>query len=371
MLLSLLGLLLVMLALWVIWLLTDGMCALIARLRIEARQQRANKPLRLIVQERLDITNGLFRLVLARADRKRLPAFQPGQYLTVCVPAGAEGRQVSRRYSLAAWEAKPHEYRLGIKRADKGQVSVWLHAHARPDTVIEVLPPAGDFVLRRRDCEVVLVAGGIGLTPMAAMVDALMQRRSQNQRVWLFHAARQLEELVDFDHYVAMARSLPNFHYRPYLSKPPADWSGGLGRLDAQTLMRELAAPAEAEYYLCARQDMMEALAQGLTTAGISPAAVHWESFGGAVENPDRAEYQVSIAGHGCRTFQNHPSLLNALESWGLPVKAECRTGTCGACLIDIHSGQVRQRQTPVVDVPPGSVLACCVVPKTDIEIVL
>ena len=88
-LLALLGLL-AGLALWVAWLLADGVRALLARRRIEARRKRASTPLRLIVQQRRDHGHGLFGLVLARADRKCLPAFQPGQYLRLaCLPGPA------------------------------------------------------------------------------------------------------------------------------------------------------------------------------------------------------------------------------------------------------------------------------------------
>lgn len=287
------------------------------------------------------------------------------------MPAGAGGEQLRRRYSLAAWEASPREYQLGIRCVEGGRVSAWLHAHAHPGSEVEVPPPAGEFVLQRRGGDVVLVAGGIGLTPMAAMVDALRARCGANTQVWLFHAARNRAELVDYARYADLGRSRPGFHYRPFLSAPHAEWSGGRGRLDVDLLMRELATPAAAQYYLCASREMMEQLAQGLTAAGVPPSAVHWESFGAAGANADMTKYRVSIAGHGSHAFRGEPSLLHALEAWGVPVKAECRTGSCGACRVAVRNGQMRLCQTQEVEVPPGSVLACCAVPESDIEIVL
>lgn len=362
---ALLGLMLAALALWVLWLLADGVRTIVQRRRIEARQRFARTPLRLVVKARTDHTPELFGLTFTHPNGKRLPAFLPGQFLTVRIPG-----DVSRRYSLAAWQPRPREYRLGIRCVEGGRVSAWLYEHAQPGTDIEVLPPAGEFVLKEGAGDVVLVAGGIGLTPMAAMVDAL-KRRGGKHEVWLFHAAREVEELVDFDEYSELDRSLPWFHYRPWLSRPPADWTGGTGRLNPEILMREPNSPLSAAYYLCARQEMMDELSTGLEALGVPPEAVHLESFGGAGANQDTAEYRVSIAGHGCRTFQGQPSLLHALESWGVPVEADCRSGTCGACRIQLRQGEVRFCQPQGMDLPARHTLACCAVPASDMEIAL
>lgn len=159
MILWLLGLATAAFILWVLWLLFDGLRALLARRAAEARKRAAREPLPLVVTTRQDATPELFQLTLARKDGKRLPRFRAGQYLTVRTPAGL------RRYSLAAWAARPRAYRLGIRRVEGGAVSGWLHANALEGTVLEVLPPAGDFVLESGAEEVVLVAGASASPP--------------------------------------------------------------------------------------------------------------------------------------------------------------------------------------------------------------
>ncbi len=362
MMLGLLGLATAAFTLWVLWLLADGLRALLSRRALERRKRAARTPLRLVVSARQDITPELFRLTLVRPDGRRLPHFRAGQYLTVRTPAGA------RRYSLAAWTARPRAYHLGIRRIEGGQVSGWLHEHAQPGRSIEVLPPAGNFVFEPGADEVVLVGGGIGLTPLAAMVDAWLAKPFG--RLWLYHAARHEAELIDQTRYTELERTCPGFHYRPILSRPAEDWPGGKGRLSAADLIRELADPADAHYYLCARQDMMDALFTGLVDLGVPDAAIHRESFGSAA-NSDKGEYRVDVIGHGSLVFRGEPSLLHALEAWGVPVQSDCRAGECGTCGITVVDGAVRSCQPARISMPPGRTLACCAVPASDLRISL
>jgi ferredoxin-NADP reductase len=372
MILGLLGLASAAFAVWVVWLLVDGIRALLNRRRLEGGKRAARAPLRLVVTARADHTPELFSLTLARADGKRPPRFLPGQYLTVRLPAEDGQSPVARRYSLSAWSPRPRAYRLGIRRVEGGKVSGWLHAHARPGTALEVLPPAGEFVLQPDSGETVLVGGGIGLTPMAAMVDALSHKPAG--RVWLFHATRQAGELVGQPGYAELERAAHWFCYRPTLSRPGADWSGGRGRLSAVDLTRELADPAAAHYYLCARQEMMDELAAGLAEQGVPNRHIHRESFGGG-DNTDARAYKVQVGGQGLHVFQGEPSLLHAMEAWGIPVEADCRAGDCGACRMRLKRGELRECQAPTPDarrhLGAGQFLACCVAPATDLEIEL
>lgn len=364
--LYLLGLATLALVVFVLWWLADGVRALLVRLRLELRRRPTRTPMKLVVAAREDLTDELFRLTLVRADGKRLPRFRGGQYLTVRTPAGA------RRYSLAAWTARPRQYQLGIRKMVRGQVSGWLHTHACPGLELEVMSPAGDFVLGPVAGEVVLVGGGIGLTPLAAMVDMLVH--SSAGRVWLFHAARHQSELISFADYTELDRNCHWFNYRPCLSRPDADWAGLRGHLTAADLTRELADPACAHFYLCARQEMMDDLALGLAALGVPVAHIHRESFGGTA-TACKGEYKVAIAGHGEYTFRGEPSLLHALETWGMPIEADCRAGECGACRVRLRTGELRACQAVCDPLRPrlraGEFLACSVIPGTDLEIEL
>ncbi len=358
-----LGLAAALLAAFVLWLLADGVLTMQARRHMEAKRRAARTPLKLLVKAREDITPGLFRLTLARADGRKLPRFRAGQYLTVHTPAG------TRRYSLAAWTPQPKEYCLIIRKVVGGRVSTWLYEHAQLGSEVEALPPAGDFVLQPGIGETVLVGGGVGFTPLAAMVEALARKPAG--RVWLFHTARHRAELIGYEHYAQLDRTTHWFRYRPCLSRPDPDWTGLRGRLTAADLMRELTGTTTAaHYYLCARREMMDELAAGLAAQGVPENRIHRESFGGPC-NTDHGEYRVSVAGYGTYIFRGEPSLLHALEAWGVPIQADCRAGECRACRLQLRQGNVRLCQEIRFDPPAGEIMACCARPSSDLEIAL
>ena len=347
MILSLLGFASGIFSPWIVWLLADGLRRLSVRRRAEARQRAGLTPLRLSVMARTNHTDNLFSLTLALPNGKCLPRFQPGQFLAVRLPSEAVSNPTTRLYSLAAWTALLREYRLGIRRVTGGQVSGWLHTHAWPGIALEVLPPAGEFVLATPTGEVVLVGGGIGLT------------------------VREAAELVDNKRYSELQIATHWFRYRPFLSRPGADWNGGHGRLTAADLTRELADPARATYYLCARAEMMDGLAAGLIELGVPASAIQRESFGGVGGNADDNEYLVDIAEHGSHRFRGEPSLLHALEAWRVPVPADCRSVESGARRVRIEHGTLRPCQPAQTTVPAAYALACCTRPESDLKLSL
>lgn len=352
----------------VVWLLVDGLVASYAHRRAARQRKRAATPIRLRVRARRDFGGDLFSVELEPVSRwprwRRLPAYLPGQALTLLIPAAP--RPLKRRYSLAAWTSRPRTYHLGIRREAGGAASPWLHAHLHPGQVIDALPPRGRFTLDPRHRDVVLVAGGIGITPMAAMCDAIAASPN-GRRVWLHYAARHEVELIDHARYLDRDTRDDAFHYRPILSRPGPNWLGATGRLDAARLMAELPDPHAAHYYLCAREAMMQALMASLRAHGVPPDHLHWESFGGA-QNDDRAAYPVEFNGREF-SFEGQPSLLAALEDWQVSFDAECRAGECGACRVKLLAGEVAACQASHCALPPGEILACCCVPRSPLKL--
>ncbi|MBI2312449.1 MAG: 2Fe-2S iron-sulfur cluster binding domain-containing protein [Betaproteobacteria bacterium] len=338
----------------------DGIRLLVAR-------RRANRPpLRLVVTERVDLTPDLFRVRLARADGRRLPRFQAGRH--VAVRAQVDGRVLRRGYSLAAWSPRPRAYELGIRRETRGRMSSHLHAQLTPGAGVEVSPPAGAFVLDLQDARrVVLVAGGIGITPMRAMVHRIgcLPARAR-PRVVLFQAARLEADLAWADEFRALAEEAPWFRYYPVLSRPAASWSGWRGRLDAKCILAE-GGSAAADFYLCAREEMMQVLIGQLRQAGVAPERLHWESFG--INAGGGWHHPVEIDGRRIASSEGTPTLLHALEAAGIDVTAECRSGECGNCRLRLEKGEVRWlRQAPAA-LPAGEILACCCVPVRPLKL--
>ena len=124
-----------------------------------------------------------------------IASYQPGQYITLRVKPEAEEFYHNRHYSLSAAPGHPY-YRITVKREDAvdgkpaGVVSTWLHNHAEVGTALEVTAPAGSFTLDM-DSEqpLVLISGGVGLTPMVSMLESVLIHQP-NRKVTFIHAAR-------------------------------------------------------------------------------------------------------------------------------------------------------------------------------------
>lgn len=348
----------------VAWLFFDGLVASAQHRRAAQNRRLAAQPISLRVVARQEHGDELFSVELEPASRRtRLPAYLPGQALTLVVPAA---RPLKRRYSLAAWTPRPRVYRLGIRREAGGAASPWLHTHLQIGAVVQALPPVGRFVLDPAHRDIVLVGGGVGITPMAAMADAVAVRPN-GRRVWLHYAARRETELIDDARYRTLDAEHGWFHYRPILSRPGEDWADATGRLDAARLMDGPPDPHAAHYYFCAREDMMHTLMDALAGLGVPREQLHWESFGGA-QNDDPSSYAVEFGEHAYE-FAGQPSLLAAFEDWQLPIDAECRAGECGACRLRLVAGEVADCQASHCELPPGEILACCKVPRSPLKL--
>ncbi|PKO58072.1 MAG: hypothetical protein CVU25_05820 [Betaproteobacteria bacterium HGW-Betaproteobacteria-19] len=336
-------------------LLVDGVRSLLARRLDEARR----RPLDLVVRKREEVAGHLICLSLEHPRGARLPAFEAGQHVVLFAPAGRDGREIRRAYSLAAWRAgAPRGYELGIKREQLGALSSWAWDHLREGARVRVLPPRGEFVVGPPAAELVLVGGGIGITPMRAMLHAALAAPSQFDRVVLFHAARHPQELLyraEFEH---LAQAHDQLSYLPIVSRPDAAWTGASGRLDAARLLMPLRQSGAAQFYLCAGAEVMAALRQGLMAAGIGEANIHWEAFGVA-PGETRAGQRVTLAnGQGFETA-GEPSLLAALEAHGAAPESDCRAGTCGLCRMQLRRGEVKWLLAPGCALGPGEILPC------------
>lgn len=347
---------------FIVLLLVDGVRTLLVR----REKERASRVLDLVVSARSEHAGKLVRLTLARADGDRLPGFAAGQYVSLRVPAGKAGKPLQRAYSLAAWSRRPRQYELGIKREERGVVSGWIWEALHIGQRITLQPPKGDFVLASDDQQaLLLIGGGIGITPMRAMLHAALAGKHQRPVV-LLHAARSESELLYLDEFRQLATQNTTFHYLPLVSRPSPDWSGAVGRIDAARALaalsaREIAA-TDVAIFLCAGDAMMTALRTGFAAAGIAPGQIHWEAFGIAAGGSSSGQQVTVVGGHaGGGTFVTaaEPTLLAALENHDLAPVADCRAGTCGECRMRLLTGEVRWLAEAGLPLRQDEILPC------------
>jgi len=340
-----------------------------------------------------DAAQSVCSFYLVPEDRQPLPAFLPGQFLTFRLDIGAE--EIIRCYSLSD-APRPDYYRVSIKRIPAppdshlapGRSSNYFHDHVAVGSRLQVRAPAGHFHLDRGDAPVVLIAGGIGITPMLSMLNWSLAEQP-GREIWLFYGVRQGRELVMKSHLEALASAHPNFHLWRCFSDPRAEEQVGVdfqhrGRVDINLLRMQL--PLKPyHFYICGPTPMMESLVSALEDWGVPDARIHFEAFGpasikrkqaavaSAAESPVAATETILVTfAQSGKQFVWQPtagSLLEFAEANGITIHSGCRAGGCGSCQTTIRSGAVLYRQPPDYDPEPGTCLLCVSTPKTSVTL--
>lgn len=341
-----------------------------------------------------DADNQICSFYLVPVDGEPLPQFKPGQFLTFRLPTDSE--TLTRCYSLSD-RPRPDHYRVTIKRVlppDKesglppGRSSGFFHDHIMQGCHLQIKAPAGQFHLdQSSNRPLVLIGGGIGITPMLSMLEHLLENGTQRQ-IWLFYGVRNGREIIMSPELQNLAQQHSNLHLHLCFSQPlEADREGisyhHRGRVDIE-LLRRILPLAGYQFYLCGPQPMMQSLVSGLQTLGIPSSDIHYEAFGPASlpGHPPAAEapppesaipHQVRFSRSG-RQFTWQPgagSLLELAEAEGIEVDSGCRAGGCGACQTRIESGEVHYESSPDADIESGHCLLCTSTPKSDLVLQL
>ena len=345
-----------------------------------------------------DASLSICSFFLVPEDGKPLLPFLPGQFLTfrLDLPLASGGtEQVIRCYSLSD-APRSDCYRVSIKRVSAaagsdfspGRASNYFHDQVSIGSILQVRSPAGHFHIGSSNDPVVLVGGGIGITPMLSMLNWCLENQP-GREVWLFYGVRNGHELVMQSYLAALAKSHTNFYLRICLSAPQADDVAGQnyhhkGRIDISLLRSQL--PAKPyQFYICGPTSMLENLVPALEDWEVPNTHIHFEAFGPASIKRRSANDTVingrndAVANNIFVSFAQSgkqllwqpfvDSLLELVESQGISVNSGCRAGSCGSCQTKILSGEVVYRQPPDYDPEPGNCLLCVCTPKTSVTL--
>ncbi len=334
---------------------------------------------------------------LAPADARPLPSFSPGQYLTfklsIADPATGQSKTLVRCYSLSD-RARPDYYRVSIKRvapppdkpgAPPGLSSNYFHDHVEEGSRLLVKAPSGHFhLLEGEPLPIVLVGGGIGITPMLSIINTVLASGS-TRPVWLYYGIRNSTEHVMKDPLRTLAETHPNFHLHVCYSRPSAGDVEGIdyqhrGHVDLP-LLRTTLKLARYQFYVCGPKPMMEGLVPALQEWGVDASDIFYESFGPAslikhekqqpVLRTAAQPITVTFDKSDIRIPWDHSadSLLEFAEANGVDVESGCRAGSCGSCQTRIDTGEVEYNQHADADVEPGHCLLCITIPKGDLTL--
>jgi ferredoxin-NADP reductase len=346
-----------------------------------------------------DARHDICSFYLEPLNQEGLTPFRPGQFLTfrleIPAPEGPGTEAVTRCYSLSD-QAHPGHYRITVKRVPSppgsnypvGRSSNYLHEHAQVGTNLQVRAPSGHFYLEPGTEPVVLIAGGIGVTPLLSMLQ-WCQAHAPERELWFFYGVRNSEEAAFASQLNAIAAANSRVRLHLCLSQPlPGDLDKGLfhhsGRVDVNLLRMHL--PLRPyHYYLCGPAPMLESLVPELEAWGVPTSSIHYEAFGPASitrkqTGPEPAPSSHHMPGTGITvTFSKSgkqvpwtaesANLLAFAEAQGIAIDSGCRAGACGSCQTRILSGQVSYPHTTDYDADPGTGLMCVCTPTTDLTL--
>jgi len=319
---------------------------------------------------------------LEPADGIGITPHDAGQHLPIRVTVEGDAKPVIRTYTLST-APSDNLYRISVKK--QGLVSSHLHEHIAVGDIIEARAPAGSFTidaLERRPA--VLLAAGVGITPMLAMLRHIVYEGLRTRRIrptWIFVAARTLAERA-FDQEIAELVVQSNGAVR--LVRVLSDTEGAaaerdyeaLGRVDVDLLRQTL--PFDGyDFYMCGPPPFMQGVYDQLRAIGTPDDRIHAEAFGPAsltrstdkpvIQLPPPAAKPVPVAfmksGKEARWEPGKGSLLDLAETRGLTPDYSCRSGSCGTCATKILAGKVTYEQAPQAEVADDIALICCALP--------
>ncbi len=345
-----------------------------------------------------DLAQSQCSFYLQPVDGQPLPPFRPGQFLTFALDVATQAagqvpasRSITRCYSLSDGPAPTH-YRITVKRvgAPAGQTAVapglssnHFHDRVQVGDVLRVKAPAGHFFIDTDPAlPVVLIGGGIGITPMMSMLRWCVAEQPQ-RALHLFYGLRNSAEHAFKAVLEDLAAAHPALHLHVVYSRPGGSDVQGRdyrhrGHVDV-ALLRQTLPHGRHAFYVCGPPAMMATLVPALADWGVPVADTHYEAFGpasvrlpGAAGAADQAaaattavEVRFRRAGRSLTWDGSDATLLDFAERHGIEVESGCRSGGCGSCETRVLQGAVRYAQPPDHEVAPGHCLLCVGRPST------
>jgi len=317
--------------------------------------------------------------------------FKPGQFLTVKLDVN--GSSAIRTYTVSSAPSDP-ELRISVKaeqgideNAPQGLFSNHLHQHVQVGDTVYAKAPCGAFTFDASEQRpAVLLAAGVGITPMVAMArHALAEgmRTRQLRSTTIIAAASNAEQRAFFDE-LADIELRSGGGIRSFWALSEVDAGAQLGRdyhlhgRIESSLLQSILVLDDYDFYLCGPASFMQSMYAMLRGLGVSDARIVAEEFGPASLKRDsdqasEAFEPVTAASEAIVEFRHSNmeqawtsgdgSLLEFAEAHGLSPEFGCRSGQCGACKVGLLSGEVSYLTEPSSPLAAGEVLMCCAVP--------
>ena len=286
-----------------------------------------------VVKKRAE-AEGIASFELARVDGAALPPFSAGSHIDVHLPGG-----MTRQYSLCNASHESHRYRIAVLRdpASRGG-SEAMHTQVNEGDVITISTPRNHFVLHPAE-RTLLLAGGIGVTPLLCMADRLARTGAQ----FTLHYCTRSAERTAFVDEINASPMAPHVHFHFDAGAPEQKLN----------LPAVLAQPGpDARLYVCGPAGFIDYVVNTAKGLGWAQDHIHLEYFGAPAQDTSGDQgFEVRIASTG-KVYPIAPdvSVVEALRKEGIDILTSCEQGVCGTCLTRVLEGEVDHRDMYLTD---------------------
>jgi phthalate 4,5-dioxygenase reductase subunit len=291
------------------------------------------------------IARDIFELEFRRADAGDLPAFTAGAHIQIQAP-----NALLRKYSLCNDPAERQRYVIAVKHESAGRGgSRSLIEEAKIGDDLPVSEPVNNFGLSKRAQALVLIAGGIGITPIMSMIRHL--KSVPEKQFKLYYCTRTPEATAFRDEL-----SVPELRNNVKIHHDDGDPEKALDLWPILEQRKNL-----AHLYCCGPRALMEAVRD--MSGHWPPSAVHFEAFGDAeTRKPDDTPFTLKLARSGeIIDVAAGQTILEAMRARGVDAPSSCESGTCGTCRTRLLSGEADHRDLVLADSERGNQIMICV----------
>lgn len=338
-------------------------------------------PLRVIEVSRL--TDDAVAVTLEVPDHLRAEfAFAAGQHVTV--KADVDGVDVRRSYSICS-NANEGKLRIGVKRLSGGAFSTWATSGLKAGTILEVMPPVGEFTVAARPVHYGAVAAGSGITPVLSLVSTTLEAEPGCRWTVIF-GNRSADSVMFLDELEGLKDRYPDrLQIVHILSREQTTTPLFSGRIDGpklEELLDRVVGPViPVEWFLCGPYEMVMAATTVLKTRGLHPEKIHDELFFAGPLDPstlppepedeeDTVRLQITLDGRSTTTrMRSGSSILDAALRVRGELPYSCKGGMCASCKARVVEGEVRMDKNWALvegELAAGYVLTCQSHPLTD-----
>lgn len=285
--------------------------------------------IRVRVERIAAIAEGILEITLTPIESATLPSWRAGAHIQLVAKTMA-GHDAQRRYSLVKKSGNTTRYVIAVNKPHEFGVAAYLHTEIVNGCELEISSPINDFAAHSGSGTAILIAGGIGITPILSLAS---EYRASGRNFEIHYSARSAAAMA----YREEVKAFGNHRAHLYFSNS-----------DRKLQIKRLAEEWDTSHhvFVCGPKSLIEVVKHTAGSVGIASSQIHFESFGETSSSANHS-FQVDLRRSG-RTIAVHAdqSILEAVQNSGVYAQSDCARGECGVCTVRVVDGEVDHRDT-------------------------